>query len=232
MKRKIFILFFLWVFLTTGINAAAFDFLFPKITNIPAFSKNTEEEIYCDTIGHWCNYSAEKLYKEGIFTGMKIGDNYYFSPDEYITRGDFLLYLNAILKIPASSREKLPFADLSSIPKWQLTTVQTMYDNKLIRGNIEKGKIFFNYDEKISRLECAIILNNMLGLKSPKETTDYSDNYLIPDYAVSAVKNVSDYKLMQGYEDKSFRPYIKINRAMLADILCKVNDYNKKHHIY
>ena len=228
MKRKIFILTFLLAFTTTQINASGFSLKFVDFFAIPTFSQKASIEVYCDTKNHWCNDAAERLYNEDIFCGIKIGNEYYFMPDEYITRGEFLLYLNAVLKIPLENNVNLPFADNSSIPDWQLPTVCTMYNSGFIKGNIEKNKLFFNHDEKISRLECAIILNNMLGLKTNLSSTEYYDNYLIPSYASSAVKNVSDCGLMQGYTDNSFRPYIKITRAMLADILCKVKDYNEK----
>lgn len=230
MKRKIFIILFLCTFSVTIVSATRFKFIFSDLFSVPAFSEYKSEGIYYDIQGHWCNYAAERLYKEEIFTGIKIGDNYYFMPDEYITRGEFLLYLNAVLKIPAEKTSYLPFADTKSIPQWQLSTVCSMYESGFIKGNTEKGNLYFNHDEKISRLECALILNNVLNLNNTVKSTKYYDNYLIPEYAVTAIKNVTDYGFMKGYEDNSFRPYIKINRAMLADILCNVKDYqqNKK----
>lgn len=224
MNRKFLTIFFIFILTATNVSASRFKFIFtPKAT--PVFEDNSEDRIYCDTVGHWCNFSAERLYNEGIFCGIKIGENYYFMPDEYITRGEFLLYLNAVIKIPHTESAKLPFADEKSIPYWQYSTVCSMYKNGYIHGNTENGKLYFNYDEKISRLECSIILNNILGIKSKAETTDYYDNYIIPKYAVSSIKNVTDCGLMQGYEDNSFRPYLKMNRAMLAEVLCMVKDY-------
>ena len=193
--------------------------------NIVYSSDEKEQNIYCDTINHWCNYGANRLFNENIFRGMQIGEKFYFMPEENITRGEFLLYINAVLKIPEKEIISLPFNDSYSIPYWQLPTVCTMYDMGYIKGNKEKRGLFFNYDEKISRLECAIILNNILKLNNSFTSTKYYDNYLIPKYAVTAVKNVTDYGLMQGYADKSFRPYVKITRAMLSDILCKLKDY-------
>ena len=227
MKRKISVLLFLFTFVTSNVNAfkLTYDGVFVK----PAFKETDKaEQIYADTNTHWCNYAAERLYNEGIFKGIKIGETNFFLPDEHITRGDFLLYLNTILKKNSSKTINLPFADTSSIPQWQLPTVCAMYEHGIINGNIEKDKLYLNCDEKISRLECAIILNNMLGLDNTFSSTEYSDSYLIPKYAVTAVKNASDFGLMKGYEDGSFRPYIKITRAMLADILCNTKDYYER----
>lgn len=227
MNRKLLITLFIMALFATNVSASRFKFIFSQQT-VPAFTEK-KDSIYCDTTEHWCNYPAERLYNEGIFTGIKIGENYYFMPDEYITRGEFLLYLNAVLKIPDTKNIKLPFTDEHSIPKWQYSTICSMYENGFIHGNTENGKTYFNYDEKISRLECAIILNNILGLNNTADSTKYYDNYIIPKYAVTPIKNVTDYGLMQGYEDNSFRPYLKINRAMLANILCMVKDYVKSN---
>ena len=229
MKRKILLFTIILVFTLNAVSASRFKFIFSKQT-LPAFSDQSEKtgKVYCDTVGHWCNYAAERLHNENVFTGIKIGYHYYFMPEEYITRGEFLLYINAVLDIPQAKSQNLPFADKSSIPLWQLSTVASMFEAGYINGNIEKENIFFNHDEKISRLECAIILNNFLNLENDADNTGYYDSYLIPKYAVTAVKNVTDYGLMQGYEDNSFRPYVKMNRAMLADILCKLKDYTSK----
>lgn len=228
MKKKIFLLFFLFTFSANLVKAYEFNFLFRNFFSLPSFSSKSSDIIYRDTEGHWCDYAAKRLYNEGIFTGIKIGSDYYFEPDEYITRGEFLLYLNAVLKKQPKSTASLPFSDAHTIPEWQLPTVNIMHESGFIKGNIENGLLFFNHDEKISRLECAIILNNILELNNDEKDTAYFDNYLIPAYAVTAVKNVSDYGLMNGYEDNSFRPYIKITRAMLANILCNVKDYGYK----
>lgn len=228
MKRKFLILTISASLIMTNVNAAGFKFILSR-QSVPAFSEQSEDRIYCDTANHWCNYSAERLYNEDIFTGIKIGKNYYFMPDEYITRGEFLLYLDAVLQTPAVKSLILPFADADSIPDWQIAAVSSMFKAGYIKGNTEGEHLYFNYDEKISRLECSLILNNVLGLKNDADTTDYYDNYLIPEYAVTAVKNVTDYGLMQGYDDNSFRPYVKMTRAMLANVLCQVKDYRKSN---
>ena len=228
MKRKILLLLFLFTAFTSNVNASKFKFILQDFLTKPAFEEiGNDEQIYIDTKTHWCNYAAHRLYNEGIFKGIKIGETSLFLPDEHVTRGEFLLYLNTILKLTPSENIQLPFADVSSIPSWQLPTVCTMYTQGIIKGNPEKDKLYFNYDEKISRLECAVILSNVLNLKNSFDKTDYYDSYLIPKYAVTAVKNVSDYGLMKGYGDGSFRPYIKITRAMLADILCNLKDYGE-----
>ena len=222
MKRKIFATALLIPMLFTKAYASN-NILFEGI--LPVMSHAKTQNIYCDTKTHWCNFSATRLYEEGIFTGIKIGDNYYFGPEDYITRGEFLLYLDAVLKAPSAEDVQLPFKDAFSIPKWQISTVKAMYKKGYVNGIQENSEAYFNHDEKISRLECAIILNNILAVAPTSDEAEFYDSYLIPKNLLPAVKNVSNYGLMTGYDDNSFRPYVKITRAMLADILCRTKDH-------
>ena len=226
MKRKILFVLLIVAFVTSNVYASRFKFIFsPKSIN--AFSP-TEDSFYCDTAGHWCDYAATRLHKEGVFTGMKIGNRYYFDPDQQVSRGEFLLYVSAVLQMEPKETESVPFADFYSVPVWQRATVSQMYKLGMIHGSYENGGLYFNNDESITRLETAHILNNFLGIKGVGGQTAFADSYLIPRYATESVKNVADYGLMKGYDDKSFRPYIRLNRAMLADILCNLKDYCEK----
>lgn len=226
MKRKIVFCLLISVIFIPSVCASRFKFIFsPK--SIATFSQ-TETGFYSDTVGHWCNYAATRLHNEGVFTGMKIGNKYYFGPEEPVSRGEFLLYVSAVLQMVPTEAGTAPFADFYSIPVWQRSTVAQMYKIKMIHGSYENGKLFFNNDESITRLDAAQILSNFLGATVVRGRVDYTDSYLIPRYAQWAVKNVGDYGLMNGYDDKSFRPYIRLNRAMLADILCNLKDYCEK----
>ncbi len=221
MKRNFFI--FLLFLNITSVNAYAFSFNVTetKKNNVSSIEEN--QSIYCDINAHWCKESAEELFKDDVFKGIKIGGNYYFMPDEPVTRGEFLLYLNAVLNIPTDSNKVfLPFNDTKLIPSWQYPTVGLMYQKGYIKGNLEKTGLFFNGDEKISRLECTLILNNIFKPAKNSKPLSYSDEYLIPTYARTAVENITERNLIKGYDDNSFRPYIKITRGMLADILCRI----------
>lgn len=227
MKRTLFILLLILSFSAVNVNASRFRFILNPLTQ-KASSDNVDTNIYCDIKNHWCAYGAMRLYKEGIYTGIKIGKNYYYQPETPITRGDFLLYVNSIINMPEDSSFALPFGDSSSVSYWQKPVISAMYRAGIIKGNLERDKLYINSDQHITRLECAIILNNILKGNKDYAPNDYSDSYLIPKYASSSVKNVTDYHIMRGYEDKSFRPYIKVTRAMLADILCNLKDYCEK----
>ncbi|MBR0278296.1 MAG: S-layer homology domain-containing protein [Clostridia bacterium] len=223
MKVKFLVLFLTVFFIFINVQASKFKFVFaPGNIEQNVVGGNV---IYCDTEGHWCRKSAERLYKENIFSGIKIGDKKYFEPERQITRGEFLLYVSAVLKTNTGKKINLPFDDVSSVPYWELPAVQCMYEMGVIKGNSDDGKLTFNHDEYVTRVEAAQIINNIIGQRAYSDEEHFSDSYLIPRYFADAVNNVSGCGIMQGYGDKSFRPYVNITRSMLADILCRLNDF-------
>lgn len=227
MKRKIFCVLLLTVFLSQNIYASNFKFIFSQKSK-PVFKEDVKS-IYADTENHWCEKSAQKLFDENIYRGEQIGKNYYFNPERQVTRGEFLLFMSALLNKKYQNENKAPFSDYDIIPFWQKQTVNGMYNDGIIFGNDENGKLYFNYDEKISRVEAAGIISRAVGIREDKSETNYSDSYLFPKYASEYIKSVNICGIMKGYEDKSFRPYVKVTMAMLADILCNLKDYCEKN---
>ena len=53
-------------------------------------SKAKSGVTYSDTQGSAAAAAAQRLAEEGVFTGAKIGEQYYFEPDKTVSRGEFL----------------------------------------------------------------------------------------------------------------------------------------------
>ncbi len=229
MKSKLIISVVILSLFNTNIYASNFRFILSDKIK-PAFSSSdemNEAKTYCDTDGLWCESSAKRLFDEGLFEGIKIGKYRYFQPDEEITRGDFLLYLETVSPAPKTEDVSAPFEDFALVPYWQRRVLIDMYNAKVIRGAMEGGKLYSNFDENISRLEAALVISNALGLEKGANTA-YTDSYLIPKYALDAISSVTKSEIMKGFSDGSFRPYIKVTRAMLADIICNIEDYKNR----
>ena len=230
MKKKILICLLALTFFHTNIYASRFRFILnDRIKAVSSDRSDTDfEGIYCDTNGMWCENSAERLYREGIFEGIKIGNYRYFQPDAQITRGEFLLYAETVSDLADGIIKQVPFDDFPVVPVWQQRIVSKMYGAGVISGAVEGGKLYGNFDEQISRLDAAQIISKALKLPPSASADSYSDSYLIPSYASEAVRSVSESKIMKGYGDGSFRPYVKVTRGMLAEILCNAKDYSAK----
>lgn len=227
MKKKFLICLAALILFHTNIYASRFRFILnDRLKTVSSeVSDEDSDGIYCDIKGSWFENSADRLYGEGIFEGIKIGKYRYFQPNVQITRGEFLLYIETVSNVTESDGGRVPFEDFPIVPTWQKRIVQKMYNAKVISGAVEGGKLYGNLDEQISRLDAAQII--FKALKLPQNTKDlpYSDSYLIPSYAKDAVSSVSECEIMEGYADGSFRPYVKVTRSMLAEILCNAKDY-------
>lgn len=229
MKTKLIISVVILSLFNTNIYASNFRFILSDKIK-PAFSsadEANEAKTYCDTDGLWCESSAKRLFDEGLFEGIKIGKNRYFQPDVEITRGDFLLYLETVAPAQKSEADAAPFEDFALIPYWQRRVIVDMYNAKVIRGAVEGGKLYSNFDENISRLEAALIISNALNLEKGTDVA-YTDSYLIPKYASEGIASVTKSEIMKGFSDGSFRPYIKVTRAMLADMICNIEDFKNR----
>ena len=83
MKRKISIILLLFTFIATNVQASIFNSVISIFSAKPAFKETDKSlHIYEDTQNHWCNFAAARLYNEGIFKGIQIGDKNYFMPVE------------------------------------------------------------------------------------------------------------------------------------------------------
>lgn len=72
---------------------------------------------YADTAGRSCRFAAEWLREAGIFEGESVDGIPCFSPDEPVTRGQFLTMLMTVLKLPAD-RVTPAEAFSSAVPLW------------------------------------------------------------------------------------------------------------------
>ena len=199
----------------------------PTPTPEPTSPPNISGIQYEDMKTHWGRVSAETLADDDIIRGVRISNKYYFYPDTELTRGDFILYLTAALDIGADQPDKeAPFADKADIPAWMLKQVTAAYDAEIIKGVSEGDKIYLRPYDKLTRIEAIEILNNALkpDTKSTKEI-EFSDKHLIPEWSVDAVKNMTEYGLLKGYDDKSLRPHVRITRAMSAEFIKQMVDY-------
>ena len=174
---------------------------------------------------HWANYSASHLAARGLVIGEEIGNRFYFCPNKTMTRGDFMLFLLAITEsnVDASiDTSKVEFADSEKTPDWLLEAAKVAYSKGIIKGSSNNGKIYLNLDKPISRVEAAIMVSNVLDDKSSTENITYKDIANIPTWALSAVKNLSAYQIIQGDSNGTFRPNDILTRGEGAELSFKL----------
>lgn len=185
---------------------------------------------YEDMYNHWGEYCAIKLAEKNILKGMEIKNKYYFCPDVYLTRSEFLVLLMSALDIDVSYAREIgnPFSDASEIPAWANLYVKAAYDMGIVEGNLENGKLYFRPFDTLTRIEIIKIIDKAVNPEiSTKISKKYADMYLVPKWAETAVYNMTNYGILEGFEDNTIRPYVKINRAMAAQFVYKLLQYKE-----
>lgn len=192
----------------------------------PTEPEEEPQPIYVDMNRHWGEYSAKKLFDEGVWVGEKLGANRYFYPDTKTTRLDFLLAMIATLEEnynDVQSTETV-FADEHLYADYVMKPAKWAYEKGILSGTLQNGARYFNPYEPISRAEAATLINRALQLQVPKGRTDlsYADQAQIPSWAEEAVRDLRGYGVMKGFTDNTFRPYSDINRAESAEVLVQL----------
>ncbi len=188
--------------------------------------------VYQDMHNHWGNYSATKLAEKNILKGVEVRGKYYFYPDTKITRADFIVMLMSALEIDVTSACETgnPFADGYEIPDWAKLYAKAAYEMGIIDGALENGKLYFRPYDVLTRIEIIKILDRTIKPdEKPKSGSRYADMYLVPSWATECVANMTQYGILNGYEDNTVRPYVKIDRAMAAEFILKLVEYKEEN---
>lgn len=157
-----------------------------------------------DMKNHWAVEWVAKLEGLGIISGYGDGT---FRPNDNITVAEF-----TVLVLKAQGR---------TIPK---TTpwYQGIVDTAIKEGLIIKGE-FDNYDQRlINRGEMARIVVRAMGEKPASGSTSFKDDYKIPSDIKGFVKTATEYNIISGYTDGTFRHDGYATRAEASTIIAKM----------
>lgn len=198
-----------------------------KVATVSIEILQTEDVIpfyYVDMQDNWANYSASHLADMGIMVGESYNGDYFFNPDVKVTRADFLIAMMSVLDIRPDEEmvDTFRFADHEQIPDWLKPYVYKAYEEDIINGSLENGKLYFLPNNNITRAEAATIINNSIELlNNNEEDLEFIDAMDIPSWSLGAIKNMVGYQIINGYEDNTFKPGTTITRAELAEMLYK-----------
>ena len=121
---------------------------------------------YADMAGSSAHKAAIRLAEEGIYVGRRLGDSYFFDPDQPVSRAQFLTMAMAAAGVEALEGVTLTgFADDASIPAWAKGAVSGALMAGAIQGSRdESGAPVFGADQTVTRGEATVMLNNLLDI--------------------------------------------------------------------
>ena len=138
----------------------------PEATVSLRIEKPGTSVTYADLEGDPAHKAAIRLAEEGIYVGRRLGDSYFFDPDQPVSRAQFLTMAMAAAGVEALEGVTLTgFADDASIPAWAKGAVSAALMAGAIQGSRdESGAPVFGADQTVTRGEATVMLNNLLDI--------------------------------------------------------------------
>lgn len=197
-------------------------------------AKIASDIVFSDLEGHWACNSAVKTASKGLMEGVYDTETgaYNFNPGDAISRGDFLAMalISAGKESEISFVTETSFADNDSIPMNIRSYAEYALVSGIVNGHVtDDGKRVFASNEPLTRAQAAVIVNNILKLPdTDNDITVFADSASIPDWAGSAVANLTSCGIFNGTGYGEIRPESIVTRAEAAEILCNIDDFFKK----
>lgn len=116
-----------------------------------------------NAVGH---REALRLAEEGLLIGEQVNGQYFFNPDEEVSRAQFTALALAISDIDALNGVTLTgFSDDDAIAVWAKPYVSAALRSGIVQGSTTAdGLVVFRSEEPITAAEAAVILNRALQI--------------------------------------------------------------------
>jgi len=180
---------------------------------------------YADLDGHMCAAAAMRLTEDGIFSGSSVGGVNFFSPDQSMTRGEFLVCAMRAAGYGDLTPTSLPmFANASDIPDYLSGYLAAAYRDGIVHGGVDtSGNTVFDHSETISRAEAAVLLYRLFDIDTPVAVPVFSaeEEAALPAWSIGAYSTVCAAKIMTTKNPNGI-----VSRALCAEMLSLAMDLN------
>lgn len=133
------------------------------------------EVVFSDMTDSKSYNAAVAMAAMGIMNGNIVGDDNFFSPNDGVSRAEFVAMAMKSLSIRPDSTESVTFFDDNSeIPKALVGYIATAARCGIVNGSFEDGELRFRPNDNITHCEAAIIMANLMNIS--EETSSVSDD--------------------------------------------------------
>ncbi len=169
---------------------------------------------------YWAHDYVELLVEKGIVSGDDKGN---FSPEQQVTREEFVKMIVLTLGLKTDSAAALPFEDVAA-GDWSYPYIVAAYQAGVISGTDENT---FGMGTTMSRQDIAVVTARALDAAQVKilpvtELVQFTDAAAAADYAAESIARIARSGIVGGYPDGSFQPQGTITRAEAAKVLAQV----------
>lgn len=162
---------------------------------------------------HWAAQSVGYLANAGVISGTGDGS---FAPDRTVTREEFVKMVIGAFGITGA--KDIAFGDIAK-DHWAYNYIAIAVNNGIVNGVSEDA---FGMGAKITRQDMAVIIARVAALKDidlGNGSASFTDAANIDGYAKQAVGLLAGAKVINGYEDGSFKPQGSLTRAEAAKVI-------------
>ena len=174
---------------------------------------------YADTKDSPAARAAQTLAEKGIFTGGKIGDFYYFQPDQPVSRSEFLAMALETAGREVTGVTMTGFCDDGDIPTRAKGYSAAGVADGVVQGRSTAEGVAFRGDETVTFNEAATILDRVLDLGDVDLDVWYADRGAAPSWAAQAVGNMEAVSVLSAGSFGSQSMEQAVTRADAARML-------------
>ena len=175
---------------------------------------------YADLDGSPAHKAALRLAEEGIFVGEYRNGQYFFDPDQTVSRAEFLSLAMAAAGLePMEDVTVTGFSDDAAIPTWAKGCVSSALSAGVIQGSRDdSGAPVFGAEEAITQGEATVMLNNLLDVADvPLEV--FASEGTEAHWASQAAANLAASGVLREEETNSAALGGTLTRADAAELL-------------
>ncbi len=169
---------------------------------------------------HWAIEFITALTEEGIISKA---ENY--RPSDFITREEFVKLLVVATGAADAEAADASFTDADR-DAWYMPYISAAFAKGIVTGNADGS---FGIGNSITRQDAAVIFYRAMPDKRVIDNMlIFTDSDTVSEYAAEAVSYLANERILNGYEDGSFRPFGNLTRAESAKIIYLLTTFAKE----
>lgn len=174
---------------------------------------------YADLEGSSAHKAAIRLAEEGIYVGEYMDGQYFFQPDEPVSRAQFLTMAMAVSGLePMEDVTLTGFADDSAIPTWAKGSVSAALKAGTIQGSRDENSApVFGADQTITLGEATVMLDRLLNITDVPAEVFFSDSDT--HWAAQSAANLTASGILNTGSANSAALSCSLTRGEVAELL-------------
>ena len=206
---------------TVSVNGVVSEPATVEITVIPSSALPFLQ--YYDMPTHWAGFSAGRLAILEKIIGQQADNRFYFYPDRGITRGDFVIWLMAVMGIEPQEHTNTIYAD-EDIPSWLRGFLNAATEEGIIQGAPTQNAdttSYFRPHNAITRIEAIRMVSLALGPEGHDDSLEglFADIDAIPGWAKNNVRHLYELDIINGDDAGFLNPGRNLSRGEAAELL-------------